>query len=230
MLDISNTVRTRMQARAGVGVSDVAAEERRGRGALPLKDVFDRVVVVLALPAVLPVMLLIAIAIRLDSRGPVLFRQPRLGKDGQTILVHKFRTMRHDRTDLTGGRQASRDDDRVTRVGRVLRRSCLDELPQLWDVLRGRMSLVGPRPHPVGMKIGDMPINLCIPRYHDRLRMKPGVTGLAQVLGNRGPVVSVEMGRERIELDNHYIESWTFQRDIAILFGTVGILFKDGSY
>lgn len=211
--------------------SSIGAHGGNGRtAALALKDAFDRFMVLLALPALLPLLLLIAVAIRLDSRGPILFRQPRFGKDGRTILVHKFRTMAHDRTDLLGSLQASRNDDRVTRVGRILRRTCLDELPQLWDVLCGRMALVGPRPHPIGMMIDDTPAEAIIPRYHERLRMKPGLTGLAQVHGNRGPLESIEMGLQRIEFDNEYIETWSFRRDICILLRTVTLLWKDGSY
>lgn len=203
---------------------------RPNQSGLFAKEVFDRVAALLMLVSALIPLLLIALAVRIDSRGPILFRQPRYGKDGKVVPIHKFRTMGHQQTDLYGCQQAQRGDARVTRVGRFLRLTCLDELPQLWDVLCGRMSLVGPRPHPIGMQIDGAPAEEVIIRYMDRLRVKPGLTGLAQVKGNRGPVTSIEMGQQRIDLDNAYIENWTFWGDLVILLRTASVPFKEGSY
>ena len=122
-------------------------------------------------------------------------------------------------------------DDRVTRVGRFLRQTCLDELPQLWDVLCGRMSLVGPRPHPLQLEVEGQPIESLIPDYHQRHSVRPGITGLAQIRGNRGPLETLAMGRERVRYDVEYIEGHSLWLDIRILFKTLVVPFqKDGSY
>ena len=140
-----------------------------------------------------PLMALIALAIKLDSPGPVFFRQRRHGFNNEEILVWKFRSMRHG-SDRSGGAQQVRfDDDRVTRVGRFIRRTSLDELPQLFNVLKGEMSLVGPRPHAVGMKTGDTQSAKLVAEYAHRHRMKPGMTGWAAIKGSRGPVDTPEL-------------------------------------
>ena len=171
---------------------------------------------------------LIALAVLIDSRGPIFFRQPRYGKDGKIIMVTKFRTMKRDKADIGGARQASRGDDRVTRIGRFLRSTCLDELPQLWDVLRGRLSLVGPRPHPVEMLIEGVRADEAVNGYHARHAVRPGITGLAQVKGNRGPVTSIAMGEERIALDCAYIDRISFMTDLRILLATASVPFRRG--
>ena len=196
-----------------------------------VKSVMDRLGALVLLVAIAPLMAMIMLAVKLDSRGPVCFRQPRFGAGRSVIVVTKFRTMRPERTDIGGRRQATRDDDRVTKIGRFLRQTCLDELPQLWDVLCGRMSLVGPRPHPLGLELDGQPIETLIPNYHQRHQVRPGITGLAQINGNRGPVESVAMGRERIRYDMEYIEGHSLWLDIRILFKTLVVPFqKDGSY
>lgn len=178
-----------------------------------------------------PLLAMIAAVIRYDSPGPVLFRQPRFGAGKSVIVVTKFRTMRPERTDMGGRRQASRGDDRVTRIGRFLRKTCLDELPQLWDVLCGRMSLVGPRPHPLELELDGQPVEELIPNYHARHQVRPGMTGLAQINGNRGPVENITMGHERVYYDLKYIESLSLWLDIKILLKTLVVPFqKDGSF
>lgn len=196
-----------------------------------IKSVMDRLGALLLLIAISPLFAVIALAVRLDSAGPVFFRQPRFGAGRSVVVVTKFRTMRREGTDIGGRRQATRDDDRVTRIGRFLRRTCLDELPQLWDVLRGRMSLVGPRPHPLNLEVDGKPIEALIPNYHQRHTVRPGITGLAQIRGNRGPVADLAMGRERVRYDVEYIEGHSLWLDIRILFKTLIVPFqKDGSY
>jgi lipopolysaccharide/colanic/teichoic acid biosynthesis glycosyltransferase len=196
-----------------------------------VKSVMDRLGALLLLVAVAPLMAAISLAVKLDSPGPVFFRQPRFGAGGAVIVVTKFRTMRPERSDIGGRRQATRDDDRVTRVGRFLRKTCLDELPQIWDVLCGRMSLVGPRPHPLHLEVDGQPIEVLIPNYHLRHTVRPGITGLAQVRGNRGPVESLAMGSERLDHDMEYIERHSIWLDLGILLKTLVVPFqKDGSY
>jgi lipopolysaccharide/colanic/teichoic acid biosynthesis glycosyltransferase len=208
-------------------VSDIAA----GSLSWKLKSVMDRLGALVLLIAVAPLMAMIVLAVRLDSPGPVFFRQPRFGAGRSVIVVTKFRTMRTEGTDLGGRRQAVRGDDRVTRIGRFLRKTCLDELPQIWDVLCGRMSLVGPRPHPLSLEVEGKPIEASIPNYHQRHAVRPGITGLAQINGNRGPVETVAMGRERVRYDVEYIAGHSLWLDIRILFKTLVVPFqKDGSY
>lgn len=195
-----------------------------------LKRAFDICVATVLLIAMAPLMALVALAIRVDSPGPVIFRQKRYGLGGQIIEVCKFRTMIHARTDHQGARQATRDDDRITRIGRFLRKTCLDELPQIWDVLSGRMSLVGPRPHPVGMTIEGELAERLIPDYMARLAVRPGITGLAQVNGNRGPIHDVRTGELRIAYDLVYIRNRSILSDFRILWMTLKVPFTAGSY
>ena len=176
-----------------------------------------------------PVMGLVALAVRLDSPGPILFRQRRHGFNNEEILVWKFRSMRHEMADAQAARQVSADDDRVTRVGRFIRRTSLDELPQLFNVLRGEMSIVGPRPHAVGMKTGDVESAKLVAQYAHRHRMKPGVTGWAAINGSRGPVDTPELVRERVALDVEYIERQSFWLDLYIIIMTIPCLLGDRS-
>ncbi len=172
-------------------------------------------------------MMLIAVWIQLDSRGPALFRQPRIGLHGQPFRMLKFRTMHCQaaaplppgRTALC--RQATRDDPRVTRAGGVLRRFSIDEWPQLLNVLRGEMSLVGPRPHAPGTCAGGRPFEEVTARYGARHLVRPGITGLAQVRGWRGETETEEKLRRRVESDLEYIETWSLGLDIGILLRTI---------
>jgi Undecaprenyl-phosphate glucose phosphotransferase len=171
-----------------------------------------------------PLMVLIAILIKLDSYGPVCFAQKRFGFNNEVIRVFKFRTMHVDRGDPTGAQRTLRNDPRVTRFGRILRWLSFDELPQLINVIRGDMSLVGPRPHAVAMKAGDRLYCEAVEHYLHRHRVKPGITGWAQVNGLRGEVDTLEKAHARVALDLYYIEHWSPWLDLKILLKTVGVL------
>jgi len=161
-----------------------------------------------------PVLLLVAIVVKLDSPGPALFRQQRLGFNNNVMVVYKFRTMKHERAPEDGVPQAQRGDKRVTRVGRFLRRSSLDELPQLLNVLKGDMSLVGPRPHAVAHNHRYAEL---IDDYLGRHRVQPGITGWAQVNGFRGETDTLEKMQRRVELDLVYIDKWSVLMDLRII-------------
>ncbi len=179
--------------------------------------------VVLAAP-----MLAIATLIRIDSKGPVLFRQKRHGFNNEIIRVWKFRTMRPDKAAEDGIiRQTECDDPRVTRIGRLLRSTSLDELPQLFNVLKGEMSIVGPRPHAVGMTAGSIEVTRTVGDYAHRHRMKPGMTGWAQVNGSRGPCHTPEEVRERVRLDMEYVKRASVWLDLWIVLKTVPCLLGD---
>jgi Undecaprenyl-phosphate glucose phosphotransferase len=192
-----------------------------------LKRIQDLVLGAAALAVAAPVMAAIAIAVRLDSPGPILFRQRRYGFNNEPITVWKFRSMRHEEADPHAAQQVCACDDRVTRVGRFIRRTSLDELPQLINVLRGEMSLVGPRPHAIGMKTGSEESSRLVAEYAWRHRMKPGITGWAQINGSRGPVDTPRAVRERVALDIDYIERQSFWFDLYILAMTAPTLLGD---
>jgi Undecaprenyl-phosphate glucose phosphotransferase len=186
-----------------------------------LKLVEDKIVAALALALLAPLMALVALAIRLDSRGPVLFRQQRHGFNNTEFQVFKFRTMRWEQRDAAGARQTTRDDDRITRLGAFLRKTSLDELPQLFNVLRGDMSVVGPRPHPIGMRTANRLCEELVAEYAHRHRVKPGITGWAQVKGWRGATETAGQLQRRVELDLFYIDSWSIALDLKIILLTV---------
>jgi Undecaprenyl-phosphate glucose phosphotransferase len=171
-----------------------------------------------------PMMAIIALLIKLDSRGPVLLAQKRFGFNNDTIRVLKFRTMHANLGDISGAQRTVRNDPRVTRVGRVLRALSIDELPQLLNVLRGDMSLVGPRPHAIAMKVGERLYGDAIEDYAHRHRVKPGITGWAQVNGCRGAIDTIEQARARVDYDLFYIEHWSLWLDLKILALTLLIL------
>jgi putative colanic acid biosynthesis UDP-glucose lipid carrier transferase len=183
------------------------------------KGLMDRVGAAVLLVLLSPLFAVIALAIRLDSPGPVFYRQLRRGLGGRPFEMLKFRSMYADRCDAPDApiRQARRDDPRFTRVGRFLRRTSLDELPQLWNVLRGEMSLVGPRPHPIRM---DDSYAEEIALYLGRHRLKPGITGWAQIHGFRGETPTLEAIRARIDHDLYYIRNWSLGLDLWILLLT----------
>jgi Undecaprenyl-phosphate glucose phosphotransferase len=187
---------------------------------LVAKGVFDKIVAGLALMVLAPVMVLIAFAIRLESRGPVFFRQKRFGFNNEMIEVLKFRSMYQDHTDAQASRLVTRDDPRVTRVGRILRKTSLDELPQLINVLRGDLSLVGPRPHAAQAKAAGHLYPDVVGDYFARHKVKPGITGWAQINGWRGETDTPEKIQKRVEHDLFYINHWSLLLDVVILLRT----------
>ncbi|GFO82072.1 MAG: undecaprenyl-phosphate glucose phosphotransferase [Methyloceanibacter sp.] len=190
------------------------------------KWVFDKTVALLAIVFLAPVMAVIAIAVKLDSKGPILFRQKRLGFNNEPIDILKFRTMYAHATDAQASKLVTRDDPRVTRVGRFLRRASLDELPQFFNVLKGDLSLVGPRPHAVKAKAADKLYQDAVDGYFARHRVKPGVTGWAQINGWRGETDTEEKIERRVEHDLYYIENWSVTFDLYILLMTPFALLK----
>jgi Undecaprenyl-phosphate glucose phosphotransferase len=186
-----------------------------------VKTVEDRLLSALILMSISPLMVAIALLIRLDSPGPVLFRQKRYGFNNQLIEVLKFRTMRHEMSDSNAEQLTRRNDPRITRVGAVLRRTSLDELPQFLNVLRGDMSIVGPRPHALSAKAGALLYQEAVKYYDARHRMKPGITGWAQVNGWRGETDTQEQIRKRVEHDLYYIEHWSIAFDLRIIARTI---------
>ena len=193
------------------------------------KRLQDIVVGSMALFIAAPIMLLVAIAVKLDSPGPIFFRQRRHGFNNEEIIVWKFRSMRFEASDAKAARQISTDDDRVTKVGRFIRKTSLDELPQLLNVLNGEMSLVGPRPHAIGMKTGDVESSRLVSEYAHRHRMKPGMTGWAAINGSRGAVDTPELVRNRVALDVEYIERQSFWLDLYIMFMTCLLYTSDAA-
>lgn len=185
------------------------------------KRAMDIALSALALAALSPVLAAAAVAVRAESPGPVIFRQKRFGLAGRPIEVLKFRSMRVETCDATGARRTLARDPRVTRVGRVLRRLSIDELPQLINVLRGDMSLVGPRPHPLHMRVGELYYFDAVERYRTRHLVKPGITGWAQVNGSRGEVDTIEKARRRVELDLWYLENWSVWLDVRVIARTI---------
>ena len=181
------------------------------------KRCFDVLIALLLLPILAPLLLIVAIAIRLESPGPALFRQWRFGQNGRQVMIFKFRTMRVEAGDTTGVARTQARDPRVTRVGRVLRRLSIDEIPQLLNVLRGEMSLVGPRPHVIQMQVEGVSYAEAVQTYRARHRMLPGITGWAQVNGSRGEVDTLEKAQRRIELDLWYVANWSPLLDMWII-------------
>ncbi|WP_019903837.1 undecaprenyl-phosphate glucose phosphotransferase [Methylobacterium sp. 77] len=184
------------------------------------KAIFDRVVGAAMLVVLAPVMIGLAIAVRLTSPGPILFRQKRLGFNNETIEVYKFRSMYADQSDYTASKQVTRGDPRVTPFGRFIRRTSLDELPQLFNVMKGELSLVGPRPHAVQAKTSTTLYDQVVDGYFARHKVKPGITGWAQVNGWRGETDTDEKIQRRVDHDLYYIENWSILFDIQIMLAT----------
>jgi putative colanic acid biosynthesis UDP-glucose lipid carrier transferase len=203
----------------------VSAPNRAPRGVADSrrKRTLDVALSTLALLVLLPLLVLVAAAIVVESGGPVIFRQRRSGLNGRPFVIYKFRTM-SVAEDGPSLRQAQANDARVTRVGRLLRFLSIDELPQLVNVLRGEMSVVGPRPHALDQ---DAQWSAIEPAYNERFRARPGLTGLAQVRGYRGLVRSDECVRKRVAADREYVDGWSLRTDLAIILRTVPLLLGD---
>jgi Undecaprenyl-phosphate glucose phosphotransferase len=197
-----------------------------------IKAAFDKVVGTICLLLLAPVMAAVAIAVKLDSRGPVLFRQIRYGFNNEKIEVLKFRSMYVDQLDPTAAKQVTRGDPRVTRVGRFIRKTSLDELPQLFNVvIKGDLSLVGPRPHAVHAKAAERDYDDVVDGYFARHRVKPGLTGWAQINGWRGETDTPEKIQKRVECDLYYIENWSILLDVYILALTpIALLKAENAY
>lgn len=201
-----------------------------GLRARAIKRAMDLAIAGSAVVALAPLLFAVAAMIWLEDRGPVFFRQQRQGRNNRLFWIYKFRSMRAEKLDAAGTRSASRDDDRITRIGSFIRRTSIDELPQLLNVLRGDMSIVGPRPHAIGSLAGQRRFWEVDPRYLLRHSLKPGLTGLAQVRGLRGATDSEADLTSRLQADLEYLDGWTAIRDIRIIFATFAVLVHDRAF
>lgn len=213
----------------GDRITICANEEPIQGWSLWLKRVEDVALASAALIALSPLLLLVALLIRIDSPGPVIFRQPRTGFNGRTFALWKFRSMYHEMRDPHARVQTRRNDPRVTRVGLVIRRASIDELPQLINVLQGTMSIVGPRPHALATRTMGQNLEELVDYYAVRHRVKPGMTGWAQIHGYRGELDSLEKLQKRVDHDLFYIDNWTIWLDIRIVLSTVALIFQDSN-
>jgi Undecaprenyl-phosphate glucose phosphotransferase len=191
-----------------------------------LKDALDKTIALVALVCLSPVMAVVAIAVKYESKGPVIFKQKRFGFNNKLIEVYKFRSMYTDRTDASAAKLVTKDDPRVTRVGRFIRRTSLDELPQLFNVLKGTLSLVGPRPHATQAKAAGGLYDQVVEGYFARHKVRPGITGWAQINGWRGETDTVEKITQRVKHDLEYIDQWSLGLDLYILAKTPLALLK----
>lgn len=191
-----------------------------------IKTVEDKIIGTLILILIIPILLVIAILIKLDSPGPVLFRQKRYGFNNQLIDMYKFRSMYVDQQDNNAKQLTTRDDPRVTKLGRFLRKTSLDELPQFLNVLTGEMSIVGPRPHATEAKAAGMLYENVVYQYAARHKVKPGITGWAQVNGWRGDTDTEEKIQKRVEYDIEYINRWSLALDLKIILKTIFVVIK----
>ncbi len=195
-----------------------------------LKRGFDMAIASLVLALLSPLLVIVALAIKLDDRGPVLFIQRRMGRGNRFFAIIKFRSMCREQQDGAGDRSTVREDQRITRVGRLIRATSIDELPQLINVIRGEMSLVGPRPHALGSQAGDKLFWEVDQRYWQRHTLKPGITGLAQVRGLRGATDLESDLVQRLQSDLEYLDGWTIWRDVAILAATLRVVVHEKAY
>jgi exopolysaccharide biosynthesis polyprenyl glycosylphosphotransferase len=195
-----------------------------------IKRIFDIFVSMTALLMLAPLLVFISILIKLDSPGEVLFKQIRIGRRNEMFRIWKFRSMRMERGDEAGSRSASRGDDRITRIGSIIRRTSIDELPQLFNVLKGDMSIVGPRPHALGSRAAEKLFWEVDGRYWHRHSVKPGLTGLAQVRGFRGATIEESDLRNRLQADLEYLEDWSIWRDVKIILLTIRVLLHSNAY
>ena len=190
---------------------------------------FDLAFAAGALIVLAPALIFLGIAVKLSGPGPVLFRQWRTGRNGVPFQIFKFRTMHHDLADESGAHQTQPGDHRLTRLGEFMRAKSLDELPQLLNVIRGEMSIIGPRPHAVGMQAAGMPYEMLVPYYHLRHAVRPGISGWAQANGLRGPTTDARSARARVDHDIAYIQNQSLLLDLRIIALTVKNEFLTGS-
>ncbi|WP_427963918.1 sugar transferase [Altererythrobacter sp.] len=201
-----------------------------GLRARAAKRLFDLAVAIGGLILLSPVLIAAALLIKLEDGGPVFFVQRRMGRGNRLFDMFKLRTMRAETHDSDGTLSTSREDDRVTRIGKMLRATSLDELPQLWNVIRGEMSIVGPRPHALGSRANEKLFWEVDRQYWKRHSLRPGLTGLAQVRGHRGSTEREEDLSDRLQCDLEYISGWSLQRDFAILWRTLSVLRHERAY
>lgn len=185
-----------------------------------LKVIEDRVIAALALVCLSPLFAIIAVLVKTGSPGPVFFRQTRFGFNNEPVSVYKFRSMYTDQSDAKAAKLVTKDDPRVTPIGRFIRKTSIDELPQLFNVLSGELSLVGPRPHAMQAKAGGIVYDEVVEGYFARHKMKPGITGWAQIHGWRGETDTIDKLEARVEHDLYYIDNWSLALDIYILLKT----------
>jgi exopolysaccharide biosynthesis polyprenyl glycosylphosphotransferase len=219
-------VKQRLSEIAEVSLNDVTGNPKSGVHTA-MKRLTDIVIGSVALVALAIPLGIIALIIRLDSPGPVLFKQPRHGFNNRVFHVLKFRSMRTDMSDFKAERQTEADDPRITRIGRFIRKTSIDELPQLVNVIRGEMSLVGPRPHAVGMKTAGRDSIELVEEYAHRHKVKPGMTGWAQINGSRGPLHTGDDVQRRVQLDVEYIERSSVLWDLSIMAKTIPVMLGD---
>jgi len=194
------------------------------------KRAFDLAVAVATLLLLAPLLLAVALAIKLEDGGPIFFAQRRVGCGNRFFTILKFRSMSENRLGQDGDVSTARGDKRITRIGKFIRRTSIDELPQLFNVLRGDMSLVGPRPHAIGSQAGDKLFWEVNPRYWERHALCPGLTGLAQIRGLRGATENESDLTGRLDADLEYLDGWTLSRDLWILFATLGVLVHERAF
>jgi exopolysaccharide biosynthesis polyprenyl glycosylphosphotransferase len=198
---------------------------------LVFKWLFDKIVAVIALIVLSPVMVATAIAIKLDSTGPVFFKQKRHGFNNELVEVFKFRSMRTDMLDANASKLVTKGDPRVTRVGRFIRKTSIDELPQFFNVLTGQLSVVGPRPHATQAKADNLLYYEAVEGYFARHKVKPGITGWAQIHGWRGETDTVDKIMQRVQHDLYYIEKWSILLDLYIVLMTpIRLLNSENAY
>ncbi|MEL6687870.1 MAG: exopolysaccharide biosynthesis polyprenyl glycosylphosphotransferase [Pseudomonadota bacterium] len=219
-------VKQRLSEIAEISLNDITGNPKSGSHTA-VKRLTDIVIGSIALILLAIPLAIIALMIKLDSPGPALFKQPRHGFNNRVFDVLKFRTMRTDMADFKAERQTEADDPRITRIGRFIRKTSIDELPQLWNVIRGEMSLVGPRPHAVGMKTAGRDSIELVEEYAHRHKVKPGMTGWAQINGSRGPLHTAEDVQRRVQLDVEYIERSNIIWDLMIMAKTLPVMLGD---
>jgi len=208
----------------------VVSTGQLGMRARIMKRAFDVAASGLGLLVLSPMLLVCALLIKLEDGGPVFFMQRRMGRGNQFFDIFKFRSMREELGDSDGTRSASKDDDRITRMGRFMRRTSLDELPQLINVLKGDMSIVGQRPHALGSKAGRKMFRQVDRKYWQRHCLRPGITGLAQVRGFRGATDTERDLVDRLQSDLEYVSQWSLLSDVKIVFSTLRVLVHDRAF